>query len=87
MHVDPMHIHIDIPLGLDHIQINEILLLGLEQIIPSEVGTRIHIGVEFPSSDVLSKWHLIHAHGGFLVLGGGGLGPALGAWEPFGASF
>ena len=78
MHVDPMHIHIDIPLGLDHIQINEVLLLGPEQLIPSKVGTRIDVGIDLPTRDELSKRHLIHTHGGFLLFGGGGLGPALG---------
>ena len=78
MHVNPVHVHIDVLLGHDHIHINEILLLGPEHIIPSKVGTRIHIGVDLPSSGKLSKWYLIHALGGLLELGGGGLGPALG---------
>ena len=78
IHVNPLDIHIDVLLGLDHIQINEILLLGPEQVIPSEVGMRMHIGIDLPSRDELSKWHLIHTHVGFLVLCGGGLGPALG---------
>ena len=78
IHVNPVHVHVDVLLGLDHIQIDKILLLGPEQIIPSEVCTGIHIGVDLPSSDKLSKRYLIHAHGGLLVLGGGGLGPALG---------
>ena len=78
IHINPVHVHIGVLLALDHIQINEILLLGLEQIIPSEVGTRIHIRVDPPSRDKLSQWYLIHAHGGLLLLGGGGLGPVLG---------
>ena len=71
-----MHVHVNVLPGLDHIQIDKILLLGPEQLIPSEVCTGIHIGVDPPSSDKLSKWYLIHAHGGLLVLGGGGLGCA-----------
>ena len=78
IHVDPVHVHIYVLLSLDHIQINEILLLSPEQIIPSEVGMMIHTGVDLPSSDKLRKRYLIHAHGGLLELGGGGLGPALG---------
>ena len=38
----------------------------------------IHIGVDLPPSDELSKRYLIHAHEGLLVLGGGGFGSALG---------
>ena len=34
--------------------------------------------VELPSNDELGLRHLIHAHDGFLVLGGGGIGPVLG---------
>ena len=78
MHVDPMHIHIQILLGLDHIQVNEILLLVPEQIIASEVGMRIHIGVDLPSNNELGQRYLIHAHGGLPLLGGGVLGSALG---------
>ena len=78
MHVNPVHVYIDVLHGLDHIHISEILLLGPEQIIPAEVGARIHIGVDLPSRGKLSKWYLIHALGGLLKLGGGGLGPALG---------
>ena len=36
------------------------------------------IGVDLPSRGKLSKRYLIHALGGLLELGGGGLGPALG---------
>ena len=61
-HVNPVHVHVDVLLGLDHIQVDKVLLLGLEQIIPSEVGTGIHIGVDLPSSDKLNQWYLIHAH-------------------------
>ena len=43
MHVNPVHVYIDVLHGLDHIHISEILLLGPEQIIPAEVGMRIHI--------------------------------------------
>ena len=78
IHVNPVHVHVDVLLGLDHIQIDQILLLGPEQIIPSEVCTGIHIGVDLPSSDKLSQWYLIHAHCWPLQLGGGGLGSALG---------
>ena len=42
------------------------------------ISFRIHIGIDLPSRDKLNKRHLIHTHDGFLVLGGGGLGPALG---------
>ena len=78
IHINPVHVHISVLLALDHIQINEILLLGPEQIIASDVGTRIHIRVDPPSRDKLCQRDLIHAHGGLLLLGGGGLGPALG---------
>ena len=61
-HVNPVHVHVDVLLGLDHVHIDKILLLGLEQLIPSEVCTGIHIGVDPPSRDELSKWYLIHAH-------------------------
>ena len=77
-HLDPVDVHVDVLLGLDHIQIDKVLLLGPEQIIASEVGTRIHIRVDPPSSEKLCPRNLIHAHGGLLLLGGGGLGPALG---------
>ena len=53
MHVKLVHVHVDVLLGLDHIQIDKILLLGPEQFIPSEVGTGIHIGVDLPVSDKL----------------------------------
>ena len=78
MHVKPVNFHVDVLLGLDHIQIDKVLLLGPEQIIPSEVGTGIHIGVDLPSNNELSQWYLIHAHGGLLELGAGVLGSALG---------
>ena len=69
IHVNPVHVHVDVLLGLDHIQIDKILLLGPEQIIPSEVCTGTHIGVDPLSSDELSKWYLIHAHCWLLLLG------------------
>ena len=54
IHVNPVHVHVDVLLGLDHIQIDKIMLLGPEQLIPSEFCTGIHIGVDLPSSDKLS---------------------------------
>ena len=69
---------ISVLLGLDHIQINESMLLGPKQVIPSEVSTGIHIRVDLPSRDKLRKWYLVHALGGFLVLAGRGLDIALG---------
>lgn len=77
-HVNPVYFHIDILLGIDHIQIDKVLLLGPEQIIPSEVGTVIHIGVDLPTSNELVQRYLIHAHGGLPMLGGGVLGSVLG---------
>ena len=47
MDVNVVNFHVEVLLGLDHIHISDILLLGPEQIIPAEVGTRIHIGAEF----------------------------------------
>jgi hypothetical protein len=52
-HINPLNWNIDVLLGLDHIEVYEILLLGPEQIIPSNNLTRLHIGVEPPSSDEL----------------------------------
>ena len=78
IHVNPLDIHIDVLLGLDHIQINESLLLGPEQVIASEDSTGIHIRVDLPSRDKLRKGYLVHALCGFLVLASGGLDIALG---------
>ena len=78
MHVNPVNFHIMVLLGLDHIHIDEVLLLGPEEIIPSEVGSGIHIGVHLPSNNELGQRHLIHAHDGLFLLVGGVLGPALG---------
>ena len=78
IHVNPVHVHIGVLLGLDHIQIDKVLLLGPEQIIPSEVSTGIHIGVDLPSNIELGQRYLIHAHGGIPLLGGGVLGSMLG---------
>ena len=77
IHVNLVNFHVDVLLGLDHIQIDKVLLLGPKQIIPSKVGTGIHLGVDRPSNDELSQWYLIHAHGGLLDLGGGVLGSVL----------
>ena len=78
IHVNPLDIHVGVLLGLDHIQINESLLLGPKQVIASEDSTGIHIWVDLPSRDKLRKWNLVHALGGFLVLASGGLDIALG---------
>ena len=78
MHVNVVNIHVEVLLGLDHIQIDQILLLGPEEIIASKVSPGIHIGFELPSNDKLGLGHLIHAHDGLLLLGGGVLGSALG---------
>ena len=43
-------------------RLDKILLLGPEQLIPSEILTGPHIGVELPASNKLSQWYLIHAH-------------------------
>ena len=36
---NPLHWNIDVVLGLDHIDVDEILLLGLEQLIPFDIFT------------------------------------------------
>ena len=75
---NPLHWNTEVVLGLDHTDVYDILLLGPEQLISSKVGTRSHVGIDLPTRDKLSKRHLIHTHGGFLLFGGGGLGSALG---------
>ena len=62
IHINPLHWNIDVVLGLDHIDVDEILLLGPEQLIPSDILTRLHIGVDPPSSDELGLRHLVHAN-------------------------
>ncbi len=54
MHINPFHIHVGILLVLDHIQIDESLLLGPEQLGASEDSPRIHIGIDPPAFDILS---------------------------------
>ena len=64
-------------LGLDHIDVYEILLLGPEQLIPSDILTRVHIGVDPPLSDELGLRHLVHANIWLLELVSGLLDVAL----------
>ena len=76
-HINPLHWNIDVVLGLDHINVDEILLLGPEQLILSDTLTRVHIGVNPLSNDELVLRHLIHAKSWLLDLVGGLLDIAL----------
>ena len=78
IHVYPLDIHEGILLVLDHIQINESLLLGPKQLSASEDNTRIHIRVDLPAFDVLIEGNLVHALSRCLLLAGSGLDIALG---------
>ena len=77
-YVNPLDIHEGILLVLDHIQINESLLLGPKQLSASEDSTSIHIRVDLPTFDVLIECNLVHALSRFLLLAGSGLDIALG---------
>ena len=79
MHVNVVNFNIVILLGLDHIHIDQILLLVPEEIIASRASPGSHIGIELPSNHKLGLGHLIHAHDGLLLFAGGVLGPALGS--------
>ena len=83
MHVNPFHLHIGVLLVLDDIQIDVDLLLVPEQLTTSEVGTRVHIRVKLPETDIISLGYLIHALSGLLVLASRVLDIALGGRRAF----
>ena len=60
IHINPLHWNIDVVPVLDHIDVDEILLLGPEQLIPSDILTRVHIGIDPPSNDELGLRHLYY---------------------------
>ena len=68
----------DVLLVLDHIQINESLLLEKKKLSASEDSTRIHIAIDLPAFDILIEGNLVHALSRFLLLAGSGLDIALG---------
>ena len=78
MHFNPFHIHVGILLVLDDIQIDVGLLLVPEKLTASDSGTRVHIRVKLPETDILRHRNLVHALSRFLLLAGSGLDIALG---------
>ena len=78
MHIYPLDIHKGVLLALDHIQIDENLLLVLEHLSASEDNPRSHIGIDPPAFDILRDKNLVHALSRFLLLAGSGLDIALG---------
>ena len=68
VHLNPLHLYIGILLVLDDIQIDVGLLLVPEQLTAFESGTRVHIRVKLPETDIISLGYLIHALSGLLVL-------------------
>ena len=50
---NPLHWNTEVVLGLDHTDVYDILLLGPEQLISSDILMRIHIGIDPPSNDEL----------------------------------
>ena len=83
MHINPLHLHIGVLLVLDDIQIDVDLLLVPEQLTASKGGTRRHIRVKLPETDIISLGNLIHALSGLLVLASRVLDIAIGGRRAF----